>query len=157
MYRRILDFWTAERESQELQRLPDGFIHEVNRYLEELAGGAEGVRGRLMQEELNRAKTALAELRLLRKSKICRDFLSGTLDPERLLEDEKGFFKEKAPEQAPAWGTKKILARLLGDVPPFIGVDLKTYGPYKTEDVALLPAQNAEALIKRGIAAEIKR
>lgn len=157
MYRKILDFWIAERESQELQRLPDGFIDEVNRYLEDLGGGAEGVRGRLMQEELKRAKTALAEFRLLRKSKICRDFLSGTLDPGRLLEDEKGFFKEKVSEQAPAEGTKKILARLLGDVPPFVGVDLKTYGPYKTEDVALLPAQNAEALIKRGIAAEIKR
>jgi len=157
LYRRILDFWVAERESQELQKLPDGFIDEVNKYLEDLGGGADGVRGRLMQEELKRVKNALAEFRLLRKSKICRDFLTGSLDLGKLLEDEKGFFKEKIPEKVPAEGTKKILARLLGDVPPFVGVDLKTYGPYKTEDVALLPAQNAEALIKRGIAAEIKR
>ncbi|MBC7120446.1 MAG: hypothetical protein H5T33_02515 [Candidatus Methanosuratus sp.] len=157
MYKRILDSWTAERESEELQRLPEGFNDEVNRYLEMLGGGAEGVRGRLMEEELRRAKVALTELRLLRKGKICRDFLSGTLDLERLLDDEKGLFKEKVAEPAPTDGTKKILARLLRDVPPFVGVDLKTYGPYKTEDVALLPAQNAEALIKRGIAVEIKR
>ncbi len=157
MYRRILDFWISEREGKELQKLPDGFIEEVNRYLENLGRGAEGVRGKLMQEELKRAKNALNEMRLLRKSKICRDFLAGNLDLERLLDEEKGFFKERGTEKKAAEVTKKILARLLGDVPPFVGVDLKTYGPYKTEDVALLPAQNAEALIKRGIAAEIKR
>lgn len=52
---------------------------------------------------------------------------------------------------------KKMLIRMLGDVPSLVGADLKTYGPYKKEDVALLPAPNAEALIKRGMAVEVTR
>lgn len=156
MYRKILELWNAERESQELQIPPEGFEEEVSKYLEGLGLEQDGIKGKIMGEELKRAKTALSELRLLRRQKICRDFLSGTLDLERLMGDERGLFKEGSEGPKPE-GAKKILARLLRDVPPFVGVDLKTYGPYKTEDVALLPAQNAEALIKRGIAVEIKR
>jgi DNA replication initiation complex subunit (GINS family) len=33
-----------------------------------------------------------------------------------------------------------------------MGVDMKTYGPFKAEDVASLPAQNADNLIRKGIA-----
>jgi DNA replication initiation complex subunit (GINS family) len=57
----------------------------------------------------------------------------------------------------PAEAAKRILVRLLRDVPSFVGADLKTYGPYKSEDVVLLPAQNTDALVKRGIATEIHR
>jgi DNA replication initiation complex subunit (GINS family) len=75
-----------------------------------------------------------------------------------LFDDEIGLFKPlKEPEKVAEDSAKKILVRVLRDVPSFVGADLKTYGPYKTEDVVLLPAQNAEALIKREIATEIKR
>lgn len=157
MYRKILDAWIAERESVDPQQLPEGFNDEVNRYLEGLGRKDNGVGDRLAREELRRAKLALSELKLLRREKICRGFLAGNLETRRLLEDERGLFKEGGAEAAPEEATKSILARLLRDVPPFVGVDLKTYGPYKTEDVALLPAQNAESLIKRGIAREIRR
>lgn len=33
-----------------------------------------------------------------------------------------------------------------------MGVDMKTYGPFKAEDVASLPTQNADNLIRKGIA-----
>ncbi|MDI9643671.1 MAG: hypothetical protein QFX35_00445 [Candidatus Verstraetearchaeota archaeon] len=157
VYRRILDAWIAERGSENLQQLPEGFNDEVNSYLEGLGGREGGIAGRLAKEELKRAKQAIIELKLLRREKICKGFLTGTLDLMGLLEDERGLFKEGYVEKKPQDGTKRILVRLLRDVPSFVGVDLKTYGPYKTEDVALLPAQNVEALVKRGIAKEIRR
>ncbi len=47
--------------------------------------------------------------------------------------------------------TLKVV-RFLQPLPAIMGVDMKTYGPFKAEDVASLPAQNAENLIRKGIA-----
>jgi DNA replication factor GINS len=42
--------------------------------------------------------------------------------------------------------------RFTQSLPAIMGVDMKTYGPFKAEDVASLPAQNADNLIRKGIA-----
>jgi DNA replication factor GINS len=44
------------------------------------------------------------------------------------------------------------VVRFTQPLPAIMGVDMKTYGPFKTEDVASLPAQNADNLIRKGIA-----
>jgi len=45
-----------------------------------------------------------------------------------------------------------VEVRILKDIPGIVGVDFKTYGPYKMGELAWLPKENAEALIKQGIA-----
>jgi DNA replication initiation complex subunit (GINS family) len=47
--------------------------------------------------------------------------------------------------------TLKVI-RFTQSLPAIMGVDMKTYGPFKAEDVASLPAQNADNLIRKGIA-----
>jgi len=42
--------------------------------------------------------------------------------------------------------------RFLKDCAEIVGTDLKTYGPFKKDDVAALPKENASILIKLGIA-----
>jgi len=37
-----------------------------------------------------------------------------------------------------------------------MGVDLKSYGPFKVEDVASLPAENAKVLVKQGLAVQVE-
>jgi len=44
------------------------------------------------------------------------------------------------------------VVRFTQPLPAIMGVDMKTYGPFKAEDVASLPAQNADNLIRKGIA-----
>jgi DNA replication factor GINS len=44
------------------------------------------------------------------------------------------------------------IIRFLQPLPAIMGVDMKTYGPFKAEDVASVPAQNADNLIRKGIA-----
>lgn len=44
------------------------------------------------------------------------------------------------------------VVRLTQPLPAIMGVDMKTYGPFKAEDVASLPSQNADNLIRKGIA-----
>jgi DNA replication initiation complex subunit (GINS family) len=47
--------------------------------------------------------------------------------------------------------TLKVV-RFTQPLPAIMGVDMKTYGPFKAEDVVSLPAQNADNLIRKGIA-----
>jgi DNA replication initiation complex subunit (GINS family) len=44
------------------------------------------------------------------------------------------------------------VVRFLQAVPAIMGIDMKSYGPFEPEDVASIPAENAENLIRRGIA-----
>jgi len=47
------------------------------------------------------------------------------------------------------------LIRFVKDVPSIIGVDLKAHGPFHKEDVARLPQENADSLVRQGAAVEI--
>ena len=57
----------------------------------------------------------------------------------------------KPPQRA----DQKVV-RFLQAVPAIMGIDMKTYGPFKPEDVVSLPVENAENLIRRGIAKEVE-
>jgi DNA replication initiation complex subunit (GINS family) len=48
------------------------------------------------------------------------------------------------------------VVRFLKAVPAIIGIDMKTYGPFQQEDVVAIPVENAENLIRRGIAKEVE-
>jgi DNA replication initiation complex subunit (GINS family) len=51
-----------------------------------------------------------------------------------------------------AEGEGLVAVRFLQSLPAIMGVDMKAYGPFKPEDVASIPKQNAVNLIRRGIA-----
>jgi DNA replication factor GINS len=52
--------------------------------------------------------------------------------------------------------TQFMILRFLKPLPAIMGTDLKAYGPFKPEDVASIPYENALNLIRRGIAKEVK-
>jgi DNA replication initiation complex subunit (GINS family) len=52
-------------------------------------------------------------------------------------------------------GTELLLVRFLKPLPAIIGIDMKAYGPFQPEELATIPRQNAENLIKRGIAKKV--
>jgi len=49
-------------------------------------------------------------------------------------------------------GEELKVVRFTQPLPAIMGVDMKTYGPFKAEDVASLPEKNADNLIRKGIA-----
>ena len=51
--------------------------------------------------------------------------------------------------------TKSIVLRFLKEVEQIVGTDLKEYGPFKTEDIATLPYENAHALIAIGFGIKV--
>ncbi len=56
------------------------------------------------------------------------------------------------PQHTETGDTTLKVIRFTHPLPAIMGVDMKTYGPFKAEDVASLPAQNADNLIRKGIA-----
>jgi len=50
---------------------------------------------------------------------------------------------------------KHVVLRFLKDVDQVVGADLEKYGPFKPEDIATLPYENAQALIVKKVATKI--
>jgi DNA replication factor GINS len=48
--------------------------------------------------------------------------------------------------------SKRSTIRFLKSIPAIMGADMKSYGPFIAEDVASLPLQNAQILVKQGLA-----
>ena len=51
---------------------------------------------------------------------------------------------------------KRVTLRFAKNTPVIIGMDMKPYGPFKAEDVASLPAENAKIFVKQGLAVLIE-
>ena len=51
---------------------------------------------------------------------------------------------------------KKVVIRFLSEVDEITGADLEKYGPFKAEDIATIPYENAQALITKNIATKVR-
>ena len=52
--------------------------------------------------------------------------------------------------------TKRVVIRFLKEVEEIVGADLEKYGPFKTEDIATIPYENAQALIAKNASTKIR-
>ena len=52
--------------------------------------------------------------------------------------------------------TRSLVIRFLKEIDQIVGADLEKYGPFKSEDVATLPYENAQALIAKKIAMKVR-
>ena len=51
---------------------------------------------------------------------------------------------------------KRVAVRFVKAIPAIIGADMMTYGPFKVEDLASLPADNAKMLVRQGLAVQVE-
>lgn len=67
--------------------------------------------------------------------------------------------EEVKPLPPPPTPTEYVKVLILTDYPQFVGADMKIYGPYQVGEIRELPKENADVLIKQGIAGppELKR
>jgi DNA replication factor GINS len=85
--------------------------------------------------------------------KFTEDLMQGQLTSEPI----KVTIKVEANTAAPAPPThKRSTVRFLKNIPAIMGADMKSYGPFVAEDVASLPPQNAQILVKQGLAVLIE-
>jgi len=176
--------WKAEKSEKNLQTIPSSFYNDVARLLNECeasapAAGQDLTQKALFQRELKILRRLSMEIAETRMKKILNASLCHQEIPaEGLPSEEEEFAKqvmlhvggycrfieeltkdrgssiEAAVAVKPAEPRREIV-RFVSDFPAIIGVDLKTYGPFKAEDIATLPTENASALISQGVVKQI--
>ena len=50
---------------------------------------------------------------------------------------------------------KMMVLRFVQETPALVGADMKMYGPFHPEDIATLPPENAQILVKQGVAVNV--
>ena len=180
MYNDLYEIWKRELESSELEKLPPDFYSRVTDYLRKLREESrmldkKTVKARLLKSEMRNVKRMLRELIRTRYKKVIRKMARGekvsldvlTVEEQKiytgaspLAEAYQSFVENLLRGNVLKMGVgrehKRAVLRFLRDVPAIIGTDIKTYGPFKVEDVASLPIENAKVLIKQGLAEKIE-
>ncbi len=182
-YEDLFHRWREENSSKQLNPLPRDYYQRVGEYLKRRRGllqelDQKSTRAVLLKEELEQTGKIARNLVATRRRKILRITTEGEkISPEDLtVEDEGlcrsilsaiGYFDEEirqsyegkikeGKDEGEQKTPKRILVRFLREIPAIIGSDMKTYGPFKTEDIATLPAENAMALVRQGFTIEVK-
>jgi DNA replication factor GINS len=133
------------------------------------------VKASLLKNEMRNAKRMLRELVQTRYRKLVRKIAAGDKVPSDLLTTEeericasyspivtayqnfaKNLLRGQLLKMDIAREHKTSALRFLKNVPEIIGADMRGYGPFKTEDIASLPIENAEILVKQGLAKEVE-
>ncbi len=145
--------------------------------------GSKNLKATLLEHEMSNATRMARDVVLTRRRKLIKMTLSELPVPTEILTpDEQKLLREVSPSAhefgkfaANAFGktpgkmnqvanpqplepkstNKRVTLRFLKTVPPIIGVDMKSYGPFLIEDVASVPTENAKILIKQGLAKAI--
>jgi DNA replication factor GINS len=180
MYDDLYQAWKLELENKELQKLPPEFYVRTTEYIRKLREESRmldkrALKTNLLKKEMQNVRRMVHELIQSRYRKIIGGVAKGeTTSQDALTPEEKtiysrvsqfaeavqNFAKEIARGQAPKIKTetdhRRRALRFLKDVPAIIGADMKTYGPFKVEDIATLPVENTKILIKQGLAERVE-
>ena len=180
MYSSLHEAWRKERENTEIQKLTKDFYTKLADYVKKIKEerrmlDKKAVKGRLMEREYRNVKKMIKELVQLRYKKALRKAVAGKTVPKEFLTEEETKLHGEILPLAEAYQafvedilrgrvtdierkgkSKKMLVRFLHEIPAIIGSDMKTYGPFKSEDIATLPVENARALVKQGVVVEVE-
>jgi DNA replication factor GINS len=164
-----------EIEASSLQQIEPDTFQKIAASLGSLKGqGYEGVEAKVrdrLAELLATSARLLIEARLhkLKMSKDSLDYskltdeekyaLDGISDSEARIDEiisatAKGRVKV-LESMAVQVRSKQVLVRFLKPIESFVGVDMNKYGPFREEDVASLPLENARSIVDSGLAVQV--
>ena len=175
--------WKKEKENPKIQPLDKRFFAELSLYLKDLKDEIELLDGKTLlahlaiEKQKNMVKIVI-DLIHIRYTKISTILFNSEQVPSNYLTTEediiynsisvtmdqiKRIIRKILKGQNPNIKeikrideSKILVIRFLKDIPAIVGLNMKTYGPFKVEDVVSLPTENAETLIKRGVAVKIE-
>jgi DNA replication factor GINS len=184
MYQELYDIWRKEKLSKDLQPLPKDFFERATDYTRKLKESQRMIdmktmKARLLKQEYENSRKLSSEILAIRFRKMFECLLmdqkpisTGSLTTQeetiyqtlneaagQYLKLKRNVLEGKQAESAaplPRDLPQRILVRFACDVPAIIGVDLRTYGPFKPEDIASLPTENAQALVHQRVAVKVE-
>lgn len=165
----------AELDSQTLLSLPSDFYAKVSAYCQKLrrtsTAGASEVTVRLIGAQIQLIRSMTGSLLKLRADKADRLHALLQLLPEEryVCSAQERFYRrlesfiEAVSEGRPSYvefahrseGGRSVTVRFRKPVSELVGLDLRRYGPFETDDVASIPAASADILISNGDAVEV--
>jgi DNA replication factor GINS len=180
LYNELYEAWKREKESIELQLLPKDFYIKLAEYVRKIRAESrmldeKTARAKMLIHESKNVQKMVKELVLLRHEKTVKKALDGeSIAAEGLTDEEEKLAKDvvpsfesfqmllkdvlggRVPQVEGREKPRKRVLRFTKEIPAIIGADMKTYGPFKPEDVASLPQENAKILVKQGVAVEVE-
>ena len=180
MYAELSAVWKKELENAELEKPPPDFYSNLANYLKKLREESRmldkrTVKASLLRKEMRNVRHMVKGLIETRYRKIVRKLSAGEEIPRDVLTPEeekiclrvfplaeamrnfaKGVLRGHLTDVGVQNQHKRTVLRFLKDVPAIIGADMKAYGPFKVEDVASLPVENAKILVKQSLAETVE-
>jgi DNA replication factor GINS len=129
----------------------------VERMLKELLGS----RYRKIIKTVTKTQKSPTELLTVEEARMCETFADFTKSYHKFTDDVMQGQLNVEPikvvvktetNAAVSQPHKRSTIRFLKNIPAIMGADMKSYGPFIAEDVASLPPQNAQILVKQGLA-----
>jgi len=164
-----------ETENDSVQELTPNFYRIISNYIGKLKREEYDGLDAKIKDELVRIATELTELLLsFRLDKITKTNLidyTNLLDEEKFILDSEDELRERREMILSATlngkskllesisqkhKTKSVVVRFHKEMGQIVGADLEKYGPFKTEDIATIPFENAQALIAKNIVMKVR-
>ena len=164
-----------ETESDTIQEINPDFYRNLSDFIGDLKKQEfDGVESKIKDAIINTATelaSLLINIRLDKISKLNNIDFKNLLDEEKFILDAEEEQRERTEMILSATingkskflesisqnhKTKTVVIRFLQEVDEIIGADLEKYGPFKIEDIATIPYENAQALIAKNIATKIR-
>lgn len=164
-----------ETESDSIQEINPDFYRNLSDFIGDLKKQEfDGVESKIKETIIDTATELTSLLINIRLDKISK---SDNIDFKNLLDEEKYILDAEEEQRertemiisatingkskflesiSQNHKTKTVVIRFLKEVDEIIGADLEKYGPFKTEDVATIPYENAQALIAKNIATKVR-
>ncbi len=158
-----------EQKLPTLTRLPTNFFNSVSNYLEQKKKVIAND-DRKSSLELRNVERLVEDIINRRERKILNAAIIAArsgLSPENLDDDERSFYssvliliKNRRKESSNIFVGKSEPSQptvmFREDTPEFLGMDEKTYGPFRKGDMTTLPDENMKILLERGIVEKVK-
>lgn len=164
-----------ETENDSIQELDPELYISISNFVGNLKSeGYDGVEGKVKDHLVtmfSELTSLLLKIRVEKAIKLTDSSNSNLLDEEKYILDSEEEKQERMDiilsstlngkskflnSVATKHKTKSTVVRFLKEADQMIGADLAKYGPYKVEDVATIPYENAQALISKNIAKKIR-
>jgi DNA replication initiation complex subunit (GINS family) len=172
VYDLILASWKRERSDNYLIPLDTNFFDKCRAYINHLENQAKNepdeTLSKLFTKRWNRVNYIMNDLISLRLQKHFNALIHGYTPPDQLPSEEKALrnaletkmakYRDEVlgiidqqmdAQELPQSDSYQLVLFTQGDNIQSIGADLNTYGPFKSDDIAYLPYENARNYLKR--------